>query len=552
MTDALAGLVKPIDSGRMAAPIWLIGEAPGADEIAAGTPFVGASGQLLTRLLLESGFDRSQCFISNVAHERPPDNDIGEWFATKTAAKAAKIDEFAGRYPDPRILNGHLLLRKRVEEYKPRLIIAFGNTALWSLTEQWGILKWRGSVLEGPAGVKVLATVHPAAILREWGFRSIVLQDLRRARRESAFAAIVKPAWDFVLRPTIEHALFWCQTMVELLDDGPQVLACDIETRQGQIACIGIAWSKLNAMCIPIMCMERPEGYWSAAEEQAIILNLRQVLTHPNARIVFQNGAYDLQYFAHQYGFLPRISDDTMLMQHVTFPGMRKGLDFLSSMYCNYHRYWKDDGKTWDPSLPEDQLWIYNCEDCVRTFEVHGVLANAIQSMGLAAQYTFQMQDLFPIVLRMMLRGVRYDVARRKAIREELEAFIIAGNKWLEEVLGHPLNVESNKQMLELLYGSFGIAPIQNRKTKNPTANDEALDTIAKRKPLLAPLLRMVREIRSANTALSTILSAPISPDGRARCSYNLAGAETFRFSSSADAFGTGFNLQNITKGDEE
>lgn len=550
--DTLVGLVKPLDTGKPSSPVWLVGEAPGAEEVRNGEPFVGASGQLLNRLLMESGFDRNSCFVTNVCHDRPPGNDIAEWFLTKTAAKAAGRPMFANRYPHDSIVAGHTLLRARLDTYRPRLVIAFGNTALWSLTEQWGVLKWRGSVMEGPAGCKVVPTIHPAAILREWAFRPIVLQDLRRAKRESLTAAIIKPAWDFLLRPTVEHVLSWCSLMLELLDEGPRTLACDIETRQGQIACIGVAWSQRHAMCIPLMCIERPEGYWAPYEEVEIVLALRRVLTHPNARIIFQNGAYDLQYFAHQYGFLPRISDDTMLMQHVAFPGLRKGLDFLSSMYCNYHRYWKDDGKTWDATVPEDQLWTYNCEDCVRTFEVWQSLAKTIEAMGLAEQYRFQMHELFPVVVRMMLRGIKYDYERRNAVRVELEQFIAAGNEWLEQVLGHPLNVESNKQMKDLLYGSFAIRPILNRKTGAPTLNDEALDTIERNKPLLRPLLRMVREIRSANTALSTVLSAPVSADGRARCSYNLAGTETYRFSSSSDAFGTGFNLQNLTKGNEE
>ena len=549
--DTLTGLIKPIDSGNPRSPTWIVGEAPGADEVRQGAPFVGVSGQLLTRLLLEAGFDRSAMFLTNVCHERPPDNEIASWFATKTAARTAGLSAVAGRYPDPRIIAGHLLLRSRIEQYRPKLILALGNTALWSLTEQWGILKWRGSAMSvtSATSVHVLPTVHPAAILREWGLRNIALQDMRRAKRPTAFT---KPNWTFFLRPTIEHVLAWCHETIELLDDHPLPLVCDIETRNSQIACIGIAWSKYHALCIPLMCLERPEGYWSESEEQIVILNLRQVLCHPNARVVFQNGAYDLQYFAHQYGFLPRISDDTMLQQHVAFPGLRKGLDFLSSLHCSYHRYWKDDGKTWDIHLPEDQLWSYNCEDCVRTFEVWESLSQTIKALGLTEQYHFQMHELFPTVLRMMLRGIRFASDRRDIIRGELEQFIAAGNEWLATVLDHPLNVESNKQMKELLYGDFRIPPILHRRTKQPTLDDEALNSIQTRFPLLSPLLRRIRDIRSANTALSTVLETRISADGRARCSYNLAGTETYRFSSSADAFGTGFNLQNITQGDEE
>lgn len=71
--------------------------------------------------------------------------------------------------------------------------------------------------------------------------------------------------------------------------------------------------------------------------------------------------------------FLPNLKRDTMLAQHVCFSNMQKGLDFLSSMYCKHHTYWKDDGKTWDAKTGEDQLWAYNCQDAVITFEVDKV-----------------------------------------------------------------------------------------------------------------------------------------------------------------------------------
>ena len=39
-------------------------------------------------------------------------------------------------------------------------------------------------------------------------------------------------------------------------------------------------------------------------------------------------------------------------------------------MYCQSHVYWKDEGKNWDPKVGEEQLWTYNCKDCVITYEV--------------------------------------------------------------------------------------------------------------------------------------------------------------------------------------
>lgn len=555
---------KWIEEGRPTADIWVVGEAPGQDEIATGRPFRGSSGMLLDQMLLETGFQRINLFITNVCHVRPPvtfkngkpiKDDIASFFLTKTGARQQGMEEVLGRYPLPPITSGRNRLLDLLANHNPRFILALGNTALWALTGQTGILKWRGSIITASAttrpNCKLVPTIHPAAVLREWSLRNIVVQDLRRARRESSFPEVRRPPWSFVVRPDFRTAFNYLSSLSALLDAGPVTLACDIETRSKQIACVGIAKSKLDAICIPFMSTERRDGYWAEEEERLLVIALRNVLTHPNARVVFQNGAYDLQYFAHQWGFLPRICDDTMLMQHVCFPGLRKGLDFLSSLYCDYHRYWKDDGKLWEPGDDEEIHWRYNAEDCVRTFEVYETLNRVVDAMGLREQYSFQMNELFPIVLRMMLRGIRFDEHRRAVVKGELEQFVSDANKWLETVLGHPLNVESNKQMKELIYDDLRVPTIINRKTGAPTLDDEALTRIQRKNPLLRPLLEVVRDIRSANTALSNVLGSRVSADGRARCTYNLAGTETFRFSSSEDSFGEGFNLQNLTKGDE-
>jgi uracil-DNA glycosylase family 4 len=72
-------LVPP--SGPTEARIMIVGEAPGAEEEARGTPFVGASGMELDRMLHEAKISRSECFVTNVARERPLGNDINQFIA---------------------------------------------------------------------------------------------------------------------------------------------------------------------------------------------------------------------------------------------------------------------------------------------------------------------------------------------------------------------------------------------------------------------------------------------------------------------------------------
>ena len=103
--------------------------------------------------------------------------------------------------------------------------------------------------------------------------------------------------------------------------------------------------------------------------------------------------------------------------------------------------------------------------------------------------------------------------------------------------------------MMEFFYGDLNLPPIISRKTKNPTLDDEALAKLAQREPLLQPIIRAISEYRSIGVFRSTFVDAELDSDGRMRCSYNICGTETFRFSSAQNAFGSGTNLQNIPTG---
>ena len=126
----------------------------------------------------------------------------------------------------------------------------------------------------------------------------------------------------------------------------PLYLAVDIETRSHHITCIGIAWNKREALCIPFTCEEDPTGYWSLEEEAEIVYRLYQLFTHPGVRIIGQNFIYDIQHIIRWWNFTPRFAFDTMLAQHVLFPGTPKSLDHLASLYCEEYSQWKGEQRT--------------------------------------------------------------------------------------------------------------------------------------------------------------------------------------------------------------
>lgn len=565
--------VRP--DGPIPARIMLVGEAPGADEEIKGLPFVGASGMELTRMLSEAGIPRGECFITNVCRERPPDNDINLFMAkgilkpskkpTKYQLKleSKKIDWRSfqihrGRSVHPSVVSGIELLKREISMVKPNIIVAFGNTPLWALTGQVGITKWRGSMMTADfADVKVIPTLHPAAILRQWSDRVDAVQDLKRAALFRSGIPYPRPRWNFKIRPVYAEVLHILNNLLSRLDSGESLrLSFDLETRAGHIACAGISYSLLDAICIPFMCVERRTGYWTEDEEHTIVQLLRRVLTHKLAEVVGQNILYDAQYTWRWWRFVPRIVQDCMISQHSIFSDKQKSLGYQASVYCNYYYYWKDEGKNWDPALGENQLWYYNCQDCVYTDEAGRTELNIVKQMGLEEVHNFQQSMLWP-VLKAMLRGAKIDLKRRAELISEVQEHIALREQYLIDVLGHPINPRSSDQMMKLFYDDLK-QPIQMTRAKKgeparPTLDDDALQKIAVREPLLKPLINCISDIRTLGIFLSNFLTKPLDTDGRMRCSYNIGGSEsgksapkTYRLSSSENAFGSGTNLQNI------
>jgi len=140
------------------ADLMFIGEAPGLHEDRQGEPFVGAAGQLLTRMLGEIGLRREDVYIANVLRCRPPGN------------RDPLPDEIEACTP---------WLIETISIVQPVVIATLGNFATkFVLNTQRGITSMRGGVY-GWHGRKVIPTFHPAAILHGGGENSRQFLDLR-------------------------------------------------------------------------------------------------------------------------------------------------------------------------------------------------------------------------------------------------------------------------------------------------------------------------------------------------------------------------------------
>lgn len=546
--------------GPTTARILIVGEAWGEREEASGLPFQGPSGQELNAMLSAAGIGRHECYTTNVVNARPAGNDIGQWITWKRKDVTADHKPFRDGWVRPMFLAGLDRLETEIELIAPNIIIALGNTPLWALTGERGVMKWRASqlttVVRGRQ-YKVIPTLHPAYVLRDYEWRPAVIKDLERAGRERHSNTYTNvPSWNFSVPELLESVLETLRRLTVQLDAGVEVwLDFDIETAAGHIDCVGISWSKTEALVIPLMSRESTSGYWSEESEAEIVYALYVLLTHPKAKVRWQNGLYDAQYTYRHWHFVPRGAQDTMLSQHVMFLGAPKSLDYQASLYADHYVYWKAEGKVVDMKVPERQRWIYNGKDCVYTREVGEVEAAMIPALGLVEQEAFQ-QAMFWPVLRCMQRGVAIDKKHRAKLANELLTEIGKCEAWFHFVLGHTLNPNSRTQMLQLFYTDFGERAIFPRKKKagkpsGPTLGKEALQTIWLRTPLLRPFIDKVREYRSLQIFMKNFVMAKLDIDDRMRTSYNIAGTKTLRLASRKNAFGSGTNLQNVPKGDE-
>lgn len=546
-------------TGPVSAKIMLVGEFPHEADLLRSEPFVGGPGFELTKMLQEAGIPRESCRITLVIKDRVPGNRIEGIIATRKKDITPQHVFLNGKMVLPAVVTGIAELKAEIESQKPNVVCTFGNLALWALTGQWGAGDWRSSVMESTLvpGLKVIPTISPAIIMHTWSQRPMLVHDLKRVKRESASPAITRKNYKFVIRPDYSTAHAYLEALIlkaqhHQVETGQRLkIAGDIETRAGHISCIGFASSATEAICIPFMTTTAPEGYWTSEEEASLVHLIYQLCQLTT--IIGQNWNYDAQYIHRHWHFLCPSVVDTMIQQHSCFSNLPKNLAFLSSMYLDDHLYWKDDRTNWTegPSGEgENQYWIYNCTDCIRTYAIHEVLNSVVKSMKLESVNDFQ-QALAPAVLRTMNRGLRVDTTRRAEFSMLLQDEVAKREVWMTEVLGAPINIRSPAQMADFFYRQMGQREVINRKTHSVTCNDEALHKIAAREPILLPVTRKIAELRSLGVFHSTFVQAPLDIDGRMRTSFNVCGTETYRFASSQNAFGTGMNLQNIPKGGE-
>ena len=342
----LSSIYVPAE-GPEDATIMCVGEAPGVEEEEALRPFIGKTGHLLPSFLQRHRIQREEVYLTNLLHYRPPGN------------KLASVLE------SPELADGLNELRADIERIDPVVILACGGWPMYYLTGKFlknpgtGVLKWRNSVLPNTLvedGPKVLVTVHPSYVSRNWSAHPFFNYDIGYLKKQAEFREIRYPQYEEIIDPSDSDLDIIVEEMLEA-----DILSCDIETfGPGQLACIGFADSEDRGVCLTA---KKSTGFEYARR-----------LYEADVPKIFQYGTYDVSWLKFFFGwevggYGPGVGWDTYVAAATLMPEFKRGLGFLSSMYTDFP-YFKDDGKIWKDEGDLNILWSYNLKDVIATYTI--------------------------------------------------------------------------------------------------------------------------------------------------------------------------------------
>lgn len=538
------------------AKIAFVGEAPGAHEAADDQkrPFIGPSGQLLRSWLKQSGINESEYYMTNVLKERPPHNNF------KVFVKE-----------NPQTLKSHIeLLRIELGLLENcNVIVPCGNQALNVITGLSGIVNWRGSVVRSrflgtQKEKKCIPIIHPAAIMRQWGFLAATFLDLKRIKEDSYFPKLRLPERKYIIRPTFNRVMEFLCDLIENtanVSDYPgsgsdsksvpkkeDIISVDTETKEGgRIVTIQFCNNSKTALCIPFQ-YGNGTSYWTL-DQEIIIWKTIETILH-NKFLVGQNFLMYDTFILGVQGFDPwrilsNVYLDTMEAFQCYQPTLPKNLGFLTSIYTR-EPFYKQEGKEtigmkdWSPSISDDKFWTYGCKDVLVVHEMFDKIRDDLIRHNLWNFYKKRYQGMAKNRLKMTFRGIKVDTEHKENLKKKVFRAAILDQSKLTMAAGSNINVRSSPQMKKLLYADMKM-PVQRLPTGQVTCNEDAILKLASERP--SEIFDLILKVRHNRTLWSNYINVKSDSDGRIRSSYGFT--ETGRFTSYKCPFRTGYNLQN-------
>jgi hypothetical protein len=195
----------------------------------------------------------------------------------------------------------------------------------------------RGTFWESPyIPAKIIPTYHPAAVLRAWSFRTIVLLDLIKARTFSDSRIISRPSRLVHIEPDLDDLIAWKAQILRA-----PLISIDLEnaspskkTRDRYITCISFATSPQTSFVIPFV-KDGWKPYWSTVEEEYTAWETVREICESDIPKLFQKHLFDTYVLKRNpvpINVCGQIHD-TLHLHHSLYPEIQKDLGFLGSVY---------------------------------------------------------------------------------------------------------------------------------------------------------------------------------------------------------------------------
>ena len=589
------------------APIMIVGKRPGRDEIDGGRTFCGPSGTLLRNTAHEIGFhELDEAYATNILRFLPPDGG-------KTL-RPHHIKDCA------------FMLAQEIELVKPQYMLLLGSDAIKTVHGKNATLeKTRSHIYvlnslmdigtgnirdagscspeEYVSGIKVLGTIHPAAIFSEQGYRPgfeadlAIFRDLVQGGRVSN--PVVGQGCDYrivtssgQLKGIVDEILGQDLKLIDLAID------CEWgggDFVHGKLRTVQFSWGAKQAACVVL----RREGLVEAmppSELWKVMVELKRLFTNPRVCLIGHNMRSDAKWLVMEdIPVMDRFTWDTMLADHMINENSEHGLDACAIRYTDMGRYdmtlnqWlkrnkinskiiKDQGFA---MVPGDVLHPYGCCDVDATWRIKQVQAKILAKPENARiNHCFRNLVLpcnYPIH-EIEMNGIPVDYGRMTELVWEYDRKKDELIKEVRRSLNNPqFNFRSYPQISKLLFapkaeGGFELTPLKttgkpsvmwedldrlsesDRKRYNPSTDAETLEYLGDKNPIAGMLrdlkiidqvtkgfLRLPEEDDDGDLVYVDGLVGAIDPDDRIRTTISQM-SETGRWKSSNP------NLQNLPK----
>jgi len=419
--------------------VIFVGMAPAAQELLKGEFFVGPSGQLLRQVSESLGYSSYQftnVLLCPIPHEAP-DSQVSK------ALVCCK----------PR-------LRRELELYNPKLVIALGNLPIKALTgKDYGVMKVEGRILKDGT-YPVLAVPHPAAVLRSPDLYRDFVDDLKVGIR------FLSPSWIQVTDdPT--YTVIKDETELEELCrkiDRADDVVVDLETtglgfypygrKPDGIRCAVISLDQNHAYIVPGLSSPHYEPHPDFVDSD----KLRAALNRP---CIFHNGQFDCG-FLWQKGYRTTIGYDTFLAHYMLDErSWTHSLKLLSRKYLGAPE-WEEELKEYLPNknasydlVPDSVLYKYAAYDTVCTY----LLQQRFKEELTASIYKDLIIPCTNMFVDLRHDGIRIDADSLFDIDGVLNAELKEREREISKLAGRTINPSSPKEVAELLYDDLGIKP---------------------------------------------------------------------------------------------